>query len=924
MSRHQGKQKAKPKPKYQIRFANVTAEEARGDKVDISLTCSTSNIMWNLLDLTPEQYASLDILYKQFSEGSISGKIEDHLYSSSNTVQQNEAAALLKTHCLDLASLEDVGNKWSVKWSKLMANGERRALYQCDCGRDHTQFGSKVRHTAVDFTGCLAHAELSINELTSKVLRVRGLLGHNETCQNAILARIPKLPVHPSVYAKALAQLQEGVPLTTIQATNRQMFRAGTYPGQPKDIRTSKFRWIMKSYDTRTLYRQYNQVIGVNTNRAAHLNIDTWLNPESADYNPTLLDAVFHYSARASKGERFEVCIATQEMKEAAWKYGHRSQLMLDGTFGLCNSRLLLFIIMGVDEKRKGIPIAFLMFSAPSGNKQTSSGYNTEILTKLLQKWREDVERFGKRSFEVLVVITDTDMKERGALLNVFPHIWLLICLFHIWQSWRNHRNKVLRGNSPALMNIKARLGRLETELIHTTVFVFALQIIDTERQVLTAMIQHGENSSAAERGIVHLDYLLSFWMKEDLWRSWSDFGCHAAAHLLSCQFEGVLPTTNHLESFNRLLKRKHLARWQRGGRRLRADMLLHLLVTKVLPSIFDQRRFEAQEAMRWENMIRNLPGGEALLKARAESGHLARPNIGYLVPDAHRDTAAQGLYEHNQISVPAHCLDGLLFQCYSAFATEYDAQPQLYQIYFGYNGVATCSCLDFQSRSGACKHIRAALLKTESEAHALHTQLVATQMSESMANLSLCATEQSPISKAVATVTDIINDIPDDLFEDIETVGDEEEVESDSESVATDAGDEFDFSILCSSSKAALNAQSMARLTYELQSTVPKLGDLAAIIPSSGACVQPEHISGLEAFHGTLIHLAEKLQHLIIDAKASQTTITLSAQLTGAPKPSPSAALKRPGSPISSARPAPIPISPEKAQKRKQSYSVF
>ncbi|KIJ36182.1 hypothetical protein M422DRAFT_23732 [Sphaerobolus stellatus SS14] len=52
--------------------------------------------------------------------------------------------------------------------------------------------------------------------------------------------------------------------------------------------------------------------------------------------------------------------------------------------------------------------------------------------------------------------------------------------------------------------------------------------------------------------------------------------------------------------------------------------------------------------------------------------------------------------------------------------------------------------------------------------------------------------------------------------------------------------------------------------------------------------------------------------------------TITLSAQLTEAPKPSPSAALKRPGSPISSARPAPIPISPEKAQKRRQSYSVF
>lgn len=68
---------------------------------------------------------------------------------------------------------------------------------------------------------------------------------------------------------------------------------------------------------------------------------------------------------RASKGERLEVCVTTEEMNEAAWKYAYRSQIILDGTFGICDKRLLLFIVMGIDEHRRGVPLAFLIFSAP-------------------------------------------------------------------------------------------------------------------------------------------------------------------------------------------------------------------------------------------------------------------------------------------------------------------------------------------------------------------------------------------------------------------------------------------------------------------------------------------------------------------------------------------------------------------------------
>jgi hypothetical protein len=89
---------------------------------------------------------------------------------------------------------------------------------------------------------------------------------------------------------------------------------------------------------------------------------------------------------------------------------------------------------MVIDENRKGVPVAFLMFSAPTGNKQSSAGYDTAILTKLIRKWRDSVtacghlHSFAGEVFCPYTAITDTDLKERGALIAVIPSIWLLIC----------------------------------------------------------------------------------------------------------------------------------------------------------------------------------------------------------------------------------------------------------------------------------------------------------------------------------------------------------------------------------------------------------------------------------------------------------------------------------------------------------------
>jgi hypothetical protein len=385
----------------------------------------------------------------------------------------------------------------------------------------------------------------------------------------------------------------------------------------PPVVKTSH-HWLLRTGDTQSLYRQFNRMQGIKVTEHAHLNIHDWLDEQSPQYHPTLAKAIFHYSARTNKDERFEACVAIKEMSEASWTYGHRSQIILDGTFGVCDKKILLFIMMAIDENRKGVPLAFLFFSAPSRNQHMAGGYNTEVIAKLLQKWKGSLGTHNGEEFAAAVAIMDTNLKEQAALACVFPQIWLLICKFHLRQSWRNHCNKILKGNSQAHLDVKNRLRHMEEMLVRTSSIEEARNIISNEAGALEVMRDDDKHAEIAEKGINHLtNYLLGYWTTDALWQSWSDFGRHVAASILKCPFEGVLLTTNHLESFNGLLKRKHLRQWQRSGHRLRLDVLLKLLVTKVFPAIFTQRRLEKFEEERWKDQMHHIPGGEALLDSR-------------------------------------------------------------------------------------------------------------------------------------------------------------------------------------------------------------------------------------------------------------------------------------------------------------------
>ena len=187
------------------------------------------------------------------------------------------------------------------------------------------------------------------------------------------------------------------------------------------------------------------------------------------------------------------------------------------------------------------------------------------------------------------------------------------------------------------------------------------------------------------------------------------------ASAVLKRPINEVVPTTNHLEAFNDVLKRKHLRRWHNNGHKLRLDVLVHILVFHALPSIFRQRGIEDRESQRQVALLRKLPGGNTFLQAQEASEPSTTQPVAYWTADDERNLAARTLIEHKQISVPSHdeIKNAWTFTCYSSFAVEAEAAPLTYSIEFYPDGFATCSCLDFQNRGGACKHMRAAIGRT-------------------------------------------------------------------------------------------------------------------------------------------------------------------------------------------------------------------
>ena len=139
--------------------------------------------------------------------------------------------------------------------------------------------------------------------------------------------------------------------------------------------------------------------------------------------------------------------------------------------------------------------------------------------------------------------------------------------------------------------------------------------------------------------------------MSLQMWQSWSDFGQVRASAALKISIDGVIPTTNHLESFNGILKRKHLASFLHSGHRLRFDSLIHILITRILPGIFSYRKSQ-NKYRNWLTLrFQHYAGGENLVaihdQYRQDRNLQKNTPLCWWEPDPQRDAAARESLAH-------------------------------------------------------------------------------------------------------------------------------------------------------------------------------------------------------------------------------------------------------------------------------------
>ena len=82
----------------------------------------------------------------------------------------------------------------------------------------------------------------------------------------------------------------------------------------------------------------------------------------------------------------------------------------MDGTFGISNKKILLFVLFVLDEQNKGIPVGFLLFSAAGGAQKASSSYNHTILKELLLYYKHKLEQEKGHEFTPKVLLKFTNI----------------------------------------------------------------------------------------------------------------------------------------------------------------------------------------------------------------------------------------------------------------------------------------------------------------------------------------------------------------------------------------------------------------------------------------------------------------------------------------------------------------------------------
>ena len=284
-----------------------------------------------------------------------------------------------------------------------------------------------------------------------------------------------------------------------------------------------------------------------------------------------------------------------------AWAYGHQKQMLLDGTFGVCSTCVLVFFLMAIDDRNIGIPVATIIFTPKKDAKAGHASYDGALLSRVLQHWKDGMgTNSAGQHFEIKIANTDNDPRERHGLQAVWKDIFLVLCMFHTWQSWRNGMTRYLAciPKGDGRKHAQSHLGKfLMRQLKDIADYSDAIVAYNAELEYFRSLSKDGctaLDKAKSAGGLAFLAYFKSYLALQGFWKSWSRAGIVEAARILQTAVDKVPRTTNHLESFNGRIKLKYFAAYQHSGRLPRLDMWVLLIGTRVTADFFaeyDERR---------------------------------------------------------------------------------------------------------------------------------------------------------------------------------------------------------------------------------------------------------------------------------------------------------------------------------------------
>ncbi|KAF8880971.1 hypothetical protein BD779DRAFT_1675636 [Infundibulicybe gibba] len=138
-------------------------------------------------------------------------------------------------------------------------------------------------------------------------------------------------------------------------------------------------------------------------------------------------------------------------------------------------------------------------------------------------------------AFEISIGNTDNDPRERAALSANWPNIFLILCMFHVWQAWRNGLNRFLKSvpKGDGRKEVRKRLGRLLMRLLKTT--TEHTEALEDYANEIAHFKQLRKQRSPLKRkqavaALKFLVYLKSYVENKSYWMSWSPAGPIASA----------------------------------------------------------------------------------------------------------------------------------------------------------------------------------------------------------------------------------------------------------------------------------------------------------------------------------------------------------------------------------------------------------